>query len=212
MGASVLRAASAGSKGGKRRPVIHPFLLRLTHWVNAGAMIVMIMSGLAIHNAYPTLPFEVPKGVTLGGWLGGATQWHFAAMWVLAGNGLAYLAYGVCSGRFARKLWPIEPHAIVVDLVAAARGRLSHADPTIYNAVQKLLYCSVILAGIVAVLTGLAIWKPVQLQALAGLFGDFDKARLVHFWAMAVIVAFLILHVGMALAHPRSLLAMIRGR
>lgn len=211
-GAPATDVSSVGLAGRKRGPAIHPLLVRLTHWVNAVAIIVMITSGLEIHNAYPTLPFPVPKAVTLGGWLGGAIQWHFAAMWVLTFNGLVYLSYGIVSGRFARKLWPIPPRAIVADLVAGARGRLSHDDPTIYNAVQKLLYSGVILAGIVAILSGLAIWKPVQLQALGLLFGDFDRARLVHFWAMAAILGFLILHVGMALAYPRSLLAMIRGR
>jgi thiosulfate reductase cytochrome b subunit len=187
-------------------------VVRLTHWVNAAAMIVMIMSGLEIHNAHPTLPFAVPKAVTLGGWLGGAIQWHFAAMWVVAGNGLAYLCYGVWSGRFAQRLLPISPRAIVADLSGAVTGRLGHADPTIYNAVQKLLYCGVILAAIVVVFSGLAIWKPVQLRILGLLFGDFDEARLVHFWAMGAISAFLVLHVGMAVAYPRSLRAMIRGR
>jgi thiosulfate reductase cytochrome b subunit len=196
----------------KRGPVIHPLLVRLTHWVNAAAMIVMIMSGLEIHNAYPTLPFAVPKAVTLGGWLGGAIQWHLAAMWVLAGNGLVILSHGIASGRFARKLLPISPRAVVADLVDAARGHLSHEDPAVYNAVQKLLYCGVIVAGIVAVLSGLAIWKPVQLQALGLLFGDFDQARLVHFSAMAAILGFVLLHVGMALAYPRSLRAMLFGR
>jgi len=204
--------SSVGSTGGEGRPVIHPLLVRLTHWINAVAIIVMIMSGLEIHNAYPTLPFAVPKAVTLGGWLGGALQWHFAAMWVLVANGLAYISYGVLSGRFARKLWPISLREVAEDLVAAITGRLSHMDPCRYNAVQKLLYLGVILAGIVVVLSGLAIWKPVQLQILCLLFGDFDQARLVHFWAMAAILGFVILHVGMALTFPRSLAAMIRGR
>ncbi len=212
MASSGSYAAAVGATRGGARRVIHPLLVRLTHWVNAAAILVMIGSGLEIHNAYPTLPFVVPKVVTLGGWLGGALQWHFAAMWVLVANGLVYFSYGVVSGRFARKLWPISLREAARDAVAAARGRLSHADPTLYNAAQKLLYSGVILAGFVVVLSGLAIWKPVQLQVLGLLFGDFDEARLVHFWAMAVILGFLVLHVGMALAFPRSLVAMIRGR
>jgi thiosulfate reductase cytochrome b subunit len=211
MDASIPHPPCVGAKGGEARLVIHPLLVRLTHWVNAAAMVVMIASGLEIHNAYPILPFMVLKAVTLGGWLGGALQWHFTAMWVLAANGLVYLAYGVLSGRFAKKFWPIAPHAIVADVASVLGGRLSHADRALYNSVQKLLYIGVIVAGIVAVLSGLAIWKPVQLQALGLLFGDFDTARSVHFCAMAAIVGFLVLHVFMALAFPQSLRAMIRG-
>ena len=169
----------------------------------------MIMSGLEIHNAYPTLPFKVPRALTLGGWLGGATQWHFAAMWVLMARGLIYVIYGFVSGRFKRELWPISPREVVADTFS---GRLTHNDLSIYNAVQRLLYSGVIAAGIVAVLTGLAIWKPVQFQVLTNFFGDFDRARIMHFLAMCAIFLFLILHVVMALAVPKSLRAMILGR
>jgi thiosulfate reductase cytochrome b subunit len=205
-------AAVPSSTAGGRRPLIHPLIVRITHWINAGAIIVMIMSGLEIHNAYPTLPFKVPGAITLGGWLGGATQWHFAAMWVLMTSGLIYVIYGFLSGRFRHKLWPISPREVGADLGAALSGRLTHDDLSVYNAVQRLLYSGVILAGIFAVLTGLAIWKPVQLQALTMLFGDFDRARIIHFLAMCAIFLFLVLHVVMALAVPKSLRAMIRGR
>lgn len=191
---------------------IHPLIIRITHWINALAMIVMIMSGLQIHNAYPTLPFRVPEAMTLGGWLGGALQWHFAAMWVLMVNGAIYVAYGLLSGRFRRKLLPISPRAVLTDTLAALKGHLSHADLSVYNAVQRVLYAGVILAGIVVVLTGLSIWKPVQFQELTFIFGDFDTARIIHFLAMASISLFLLVHVIMALLVPRSLLAMIRGR
>ncbi len=209
---SMSSAAMKSPQASARRPLIHPLIVRMTHWINAGAIIVMIMSGLEIHNAYPTLPFKVPRALTLGGWLGGATQWHFAAMWVLMTSGLTYVIYGFVSGRFKRKFWPISPRGVAADVKAALSGRLSHADLSIYNAVQRLLYSGVILAGIVAVLTGLAIWKPVQLQALTLVFGDFDRARIIHFLAMCAIFLFLVLHVVMALAVPKSLRAMIRGR
>ncbi|HEY8008164.1 MAG TPA: cytochrome b/b6 domain-containing protein [Methylocella sp.] len=195
-----------------RQPLIHPLIVRITHWINAVAIIVMIMSGLEIHNAYPTLPFKAPRMLTLGGWLGGATQWHFAAMWVLMTSGLTYVTYGFISGRFKRKLLPISLSEAAADARAALSGRLSHDDLSIYNAVQRLLYSGVILAGIVAVLTGLAIWKPVQLQTLTLFFGDFGRARIIHFLAMCAIFLFLALHVVMALAVPKSLRAMIRGR
>jgi thiosulfate reductase cytochrome b subunit len=192
-------------------PTIHPLVVRVTHWINAVAMVVMIMSGFEIHNAHPILPVTIPSALTLGGWLGGATQWHFAAMWVLALNGLVYLAYGLISGRLRRKLWPIRLRAVLNDLKAALAGHLSHADPTTYNAMQRLLYCGALLAAALAVLSGLAIWKPVQLRVLTTLLGDFDNARLVHFGAMSAIVLFLLVHVGMALIVPRSLVAMVRG-
>lgn len=191
---------------------LHPLIVRLTHWINAAAMVVMVMSGWEIHNAAPIVPFPFPSAITLGGGLIGALQWHFAAMWVLASNGLLYVAYGLLSGRFRRKLLPISPLASIRDGLAALRGRLGHNDLSVYNGVQRLLYAGVILLGIVIVLSGIAIWKPVQVGWLTALMGDFDTARVVHFIAMAGIVLFAAVHVPMALLVPRSLLAMIRGR
>jgi thiosulfate reductase cytochrome b subunit len=192
--------------------VIHPVWVRVTHWINVVAMVVMIGSGWEIYNASPLFPFVFPRGITLGGWLAGALLWHFAAMWLLAVNGLVYLVLGVLTGRFHRKLVPIRPADVLSDARAALTGKLNHDDLSVYNAVQKLLYLGVILAGIVIVLSGLAIWKPVQLQELTALFGGYDAARYVHFFAMATIVGFLIVHVIMALLVPKSLRAMITGR
>jgi len=192
--------------------IIHPLWVRLTHWVNAVAMVVMIGSGWEIYNASPLFPFVFPRGITLGGWLAGALLWHFAAMWLLAVNGLIYLLLGIATGRFRRKLVPIRPGEVLADARAALTGRLAHDDLSVYNAVQKLLYLGVILAGIVIVLSGLAIWKPVQMQELAAVFGGYDAARYVHFFAMAAIVGFLVVHVVMALLVPKSLRAMITGR
>ena len=185
--------------------------MRVTHWINVVAMIVMIGSGWEIYNASPLFPFVFPRGITLGGWLAGALLWHFAAMWLLAVNGLVYLVLGVLTGRFRRKLVPIRPADVLSDAKAALTGKLNHDDLSVYNAVQKLLYLGVILAGIVIVLSGLAIWKPVQLQELTALFGGYDAARYVHFFAMATIVGFLVVHVIMALLVPKSLRAMIRA-
>ena len=148
---------------------IHPIWVRVTHWINAIAMIVMILSGWQIYNASPLFPFDFPIG--LGGWLAGALLWHFAAMWLLVINGLVYLTLGIATGRFQHKLLPIRPADVARDLLAALRGTLSHADLSVYNAVQRLLYLGVILAGIVVVLSGLSIWKPVQVQELTALFG-----------------------------------------
>jgi thiosulfate reductase cytochrome b subunit len=197
-----------------RPSVIHPAWVRITHWVNAAAVLVMIGSGWEIYNASP-LPlfrFELPKSITLGGWLAGALAWHFAAMWVLVVNGIVYVTLGIATGRFRARLLPIRPREVLRDLGAALRGRLSHKDLAAYNAVQRLLYLGVICAGVVIVLSGLSIWKPVQFQELTTLFGGYDRARYVHFFAMSAIVAFLAVHIVVALFVPRSLRAMIVGR
>jgi thiosulfate reductase cytochrome b subunit len=194
--------------------VIHPAWVRITHWINAAAVLVMIGSGWEIYNASP-LPlfrFELPKSITLGGWLAGALAWHFAAMWVLVVNGAIYLSLGLATGRFRARLLPIRPREVLRDLAAALRGRLGHEDLAVYNAVQRLLYLGVICAGVVIVLSGLSIWKPVQFQTLTTLFGGYDRARYVHFFAMSTIVAFLAVHIVLALIVPRSLRAMITGR
>jgi thiosulfate reductase cytochrome b subunit len=195
-----------------RQAAIHPAWVRVTHWINALAMFVMIASGWQIYNASPLFPFVFPPAITLGGWLAGALLWHFAAMWLLAVNGLVYVALGLLTGRFRRKLVPIRPGEVLADAKAALTGKLAHDDLSVYNAVQKLLYVGVILAGIVIVLSGLAIWKPVQLQELTAVFGGYDAARYVHFFAMAAIVGFLVVHVIMAVLVPKALRAMITGR
>jgi thiosulfate reductase cytochrome b subunit len=191
---------------------IHPRWVRVCHWVNAIAILVMIGSGWQIYNASPLFDFEFPKSITLGGWLAGALLWHFAAMWVVVINGIVYVTLGIVTGRFRRKLLPIRPTEVVVDMKAALSLKLAHDDLSHYNAVQKLLYAGVIVAGIVIVLSGISIWKPVQFQELTALFGGYDAARYVHFFAMAAIVGFLVVHVALALIVPKSLRAMITGR
>ena len=193
--------------------VVQPAWVRVMHWINAVAIIVMIMSGLQIYNASPlfkSLTFS--STVTLGGWLAGALLWHFAAMWLLMVNGLAYLITGFVTGRFATKLLPISIGGVVSDAAAALSFKLSHDDLSKYNQVQKLLYAGIIVVGIVIVLSGLSIWKPVQLQYLTALFGGYDIARYVHFFCMSAIVAFLVIHVLLAVLVPKSLRAMITGR
>jgi thiosulfate reductase cytochrome b subunit len=192
--------------------VVQPAWVRIVHWINAVAMILMIMSGWLIYNASPLFDFRFSASITLGGWLGGALLWHFAAMWLLMVNGLVYLTLGFATGRFAKKLLPISPAGVIFDTKAALTGKLSHDDLTRYNHVQKLLYAGIIVVGVVIVLSGLSIWKPVQLQYLTALFGGYDVARYVHFICMASIVAFLVVHVALALLVPKSLRAMIIGR
>ena len=196
----------------RARLVIHPAWVRITHWINAVAMLVMIGSGWEIYNASPLFGFRFPGSITLGGWLAGALLWHFAAMWVLAVNGLIYVLLGFLTGRFRRKFLPIRPSEVIADAKAALAFKLSHEDISVYNAVQRLLYVGVLLAGVVIVLSGLAIWKPVQLQELTAVFGGYDAARYVHFFAMAAIVGFLVVHVLLALIVPKSLRAMVTGR
>ena len=193
--------------------VIHPLYVRITHWINALALSIMIGSGWQIYNASPLFAFTFPGSITLGGWLAGGLLWHFAAMWLLIANGLVYLVLGLGNR-------PPAPQA-AADPAGRGRARcrrraspaaLSRDDLGRYNAVQKALYVGVLLAGVVIVASGFAIWKPVQLQELTALLGGYEGARLVHFFAMAAIVAFLVVHVVMALLVPRRLRAMIRGR
>ena len=192
--------------------VIQPAWVRAMHWTNAVAMILMIMSGWQVYNASPLFRFTFPHSITLGSWLGGALLWHFAAMWLLMVNGLLYLITGFATGRFRRKLLPITPTGVVSDVKAALTFKLAHDDLSKYNYVQKLLYAGIIAVGVLIVLTGLAIWKPVQLHWLVMLFGDYPTARYIHFFCMSAIVLFLIVHVVLALLVPKSLRAMIIGR
>jgi thiosulfate reductase cytochrome b subunit len=190
---------------------IHPGWVRVCHWINAIAILVMIGSGWQIYNASPLFPFEFSKHYALGNWLGGALLWHFAAMWLLVINGIIYVALGLLTGRFRRKLLPIDPSQVIADIKAALTFKLAHDDLAHYNAVQKVLYAGIILTGVVIVASGLSIWKPVQFQELTALFGGYDFARYVHFVAMAAIVGFLVVHVALALIVPKSLRAMVTG-
>ena len=192
---------------------IHPGWVRVCHWINALAILVMIGSGWQIYNASPLFrSLEFSKHITLGQWLGGALLWHFAAMWLLVVNGIIYVTLGLATGRFRRKLLPIYPSQVIADAKAALTFKLAHDDLSHYNAVQKVLYAGVILTGILIVLSGLSIWKPVQFQELTALFGGYDFARYVHFVAMAAIVGFLAVHVALALLVPKSLRAMVTGK
>jgi thiosulfate reductase cytochrome b subunit len=202
---------------------IHPGLVRATHWINAVAMVIMIGSGWRIWNSDPIFDFSFPTAITVGGdpamsqdvhnelGLASALQWHFAGMWLLVVNGLVYVIYGVVSGHFRHSFFPVGPTAFIRDAVAAMAFRLPH-QLGVYNAVQKTLYLGVLAAGVVMVLSGLAIWKPGQFQELTWLFGGFDIARLVHFLGMTAIVLFLIVHVSLVAIVPKTLPTMITGR
>jgi thiosulfate reductase cytochrome b subunit len=191
---------------------VHPLVVRVTHWINVIAVLIMVTSGWQIYNASPLFSFSFPSAITLGGWLAGALQWHFAAMWLLALNGLVYVLYGVVSGHFRRKLLPISPRGLLRDIAQALRGRLGHEDLSVYNAAQRAAYVALILMLVVLVVSGLAIWKPVQLYWLASLMGDYEGARLLHFFAMAAVAFIVIVHVVMVALVPRTFPTMITGR
>jgi thiosulfate reductase cytochrome b subunit len=192
---------------------IQPAWVRVTHWINALAVVLMVSSGWQIYDASPIFPaLQFPAAITLGGWLGGALLWHFAIMWILVVNFLVYLGLNIASGRLRWKLLPVSFRSLAADLVSALRGALGHEDLTRYNAVQKFAYLIVILDTVLVVLSGLAVWKSVQFPLLRTLMGGYDNARVVHFVGMSVLVAFFVVHVVMVALVPRSLLLMIRGR
>jgi thiosulfate reductase cytochrome b subunit len=172
----------------------------------------MIGSGWKIYNDEVLFGWlHFPDWITVGKEAQHALQWHFFAMWVLMVNGLCYLVYGFATGRFRRKLLPIRPSAVIADIRDALRFKLAHDDITHYNAVQKLLYAGIIVVIAVQVVSGWAIWKPIQLSELVQLFYELQGARLAHFIGMAAIVAFLVVHVALALIVPKTIVAMVDG-
>lgn len=194
------------------RRVLHPLPLRIMHWVNAIAIFIMVGSGWKIYNDEVLFGWlHFPEYLTIGKWAQHGLQWHFLGMWILVINGLFYLTYGIVTGRFRRMLLPIRVDDLIANIKDALRFRLAHDDPTKYNTVQKLLYIGVICAGIMIVISGLSIWKPVQFSELLALFGSFQNARLVHFLCMAAIVLFVVVHVSLALLVPQTLVAMMTG-
>jgi thiosulfate reductase cytochrome b subunit len=191
---------------------LHPLSLRIMHWTNAVAIFIMIGSGWKIYNDDVIFGFlHFPDSIVIGKWAQYGLQWHFFGMWIFVLNGVAYFIYGVATGRFRRKLFPISIREVIATVGEALRFRLGHDDLTHYNAVQKVLYLGIMAVGILIVITGLCLWKPVQFSELADLFGSFQTIRLIHFLCMTAIVAFLIVHVTLAVLVPQSLLAMLTG-
>ena len=191
---------------------MHPLAVRIMHWTNAVSMIVMIGSGWKIYNDEVLFGWlHFPDWITIGGEAQGALQWHFLGMWIFTLNLLCYVIYGLVTGRFWRKLLPVWPSQVLADTRAALRFKLAHDDITKYNAIQRALYIGIILVMIVQIISGLAIWKPVQFQELTALFYDFQGARLAHFICMALIVLFLVVHVALALLVPKTIGAMLTG-
>jgi thiosulfate reductase cytochrome b subunit len=193
-------------------PTIHAGWLRAIHWLNALAVLMLVLSGWKIYNATAFLGFAIPGEITLGGWLGGALLWHFAAMWLFGVNGVLYLFLNVVSGRFKTKFFPLSVHTLWADVLDALRDKLAHTDPRHYNMVQRLAYLFVMLDGVVLVASGLVLFKSVQFPLLRELLGGYEGARLVHFFAMATLVLFVVVHLVMVALVPRTLVYMVRGR
>lgn len=196
----------------QRTMLIHPLIVRVCHWLNVLAVLMMITSGWAIYNASPLFDWSFPDAITLGGWLAGGLQWHFAAMWLFAINGLVYLVYGISSGHFRRKLLPITPTAVLHDIREALRGKLAHEDLSVYNAAQRAAYLALIFFLIVMIATGLVMWKPVQFYWYGQYMGDYEGARYLHFFSMAAIAFIVFVHVVMVVLVPRTFPTMFTGR
>jgi Ni/Fe-hydrogenase b-type cytochrome subunit len=194
------------------RPVYeHPWAVRFCHWANAVSVSVLAMSGLQIFNAFPSfgpkIPQQnvidnVPRALALGGWLGGALQWHFTFMWVFTGAALLYAASQIASGHFRTVLftrrdilgvWPMARHYFFFGPKPTSTGQ--------YNPLQKLAYSITLIFGGVSLLTGLVMYKPVQLSPLGWIFGGYHGARAVHFVAMCGLLAFIPGHLIMVVLH-----------
>ena len=196
----------------RKERLLHPLPLRIMHWINALAIFIMIGSGWRIYNddvLFGWLHF--PDFLVIGKWAQYGLQWHFFGMWIFVINGIVYVTYGIVTGRFRQKLFPISMREVVATVADALRFRLSHENLTVYNAVQKILYLGVMLIGVLIVISGLCLWKPVQFSELSGLFYNFQTIRLIHFLCMSAIVGFVLVHVTLALLVPQSLVAMLFG-
>ncbi len=203
-----------------------PLVLRITHWCNALFLLLMAGSGLQILTAYPAFgpqgaqytwyPFQgtpPPSWLTIGGWLAGGRHWHFAIAWFFVQNGIFYVTYYFLSGEWRRRLFLPRRDTInaVRQFAYYTRIRKNPPPPDFYNGLQRLAYSSVIVFGIVMVLSGLAIYKPVQLHFLTLLFGGNDGAREVHLAGLCLLVLFVITHLILVASHPREIVKMISG-
>lgn len=206
-------AAKADEQTLVRAAYEHPLAIRITHWVNAISLFVLIASGLRIFRAFPSfgpkIPekvlIDIPKSLTLGGWLGGALQWHFTFMWFFGASGVFYLFYQVLSGHYRTMLftrhdipgvWPMARHYFFFGPKPLATGQ--------YNSLQKLAYTSAIGFGVLSLITGIVLYKPSQFSWLAFLLGGFHLTRIWHFAAMCGFLAFIPGHLIMVVLHGWS--------
>lgn len=203
--------------------VLHPFVVRVTHWTWALGVLLLIGSGLRIYESDPLFGFSFPVWMTLGGsyedanklhndfGLAGALLWHFAAMWLLFISLPVFLVWGFVSGHFRMRYLPVTVGEVAGNVTDFLKGRLSH-ELGVRNAVQKLLYAFALVAMLVMLLSGLVLWKPVQFHTLGLIMGQYEGARYVHFFGMAGVVGFIIVHVALTLLVPKVLPPMITGR
>ena len=189
---------------------VHAAWLRLVHWLNAIAVIALASSGWAIYNAAPLYDVEMPAWAALGGHLTEALRWHFAFMWLLAATSAVLIAVRVTAGAGGPRLLPVSAAGVVAVVSQVVRLRLVHRDGE-YNPVQRLMYVGLYLLLLLAVASGLALWKPVQLGVLTDLMGGYESARRVHFWTMVGICVFVTVHLLMVVLTPRTLLSMLLG-
>lgn len=207
-----------------RRP--QPLLIRLTHWFNVPVLLIMMMSGLQILVAYPFLgprgasygwwPLQgwmPPAAFRLGDWLAGARHWHFAFAWLLVGNALIYLVYLAATGEFRRRFFwpPRDTRPAIHQLLYYLRLRKDPPPTNLYNGLQRAAYTTALGLGILEVLSGLAIWKPVQLRWLAWCMGGYDGARAVHLIVLLLLVGFIVTHLIMVAVHYKAFMEMITG-
>lgn len=188
----------------------HPWLVRFTHWLNAISLAVMTMSGLQVYMAFPSFGAKIPQAdflhapeaLRLGGWLGGALQWHLTFAWLFTLTGVAYVLYLVVSGHWRRVIllpkelggiWPMARHYFLF------KPKPEQREP--YNPLQKLAYTSTIAFGVAAVVTGILLFKPVQLALPVELLGGFGMIRVYHFAAMIGFLAFIPGHLVMVALH-----------
>ena len=205
---------------------LQPLVIRISHWFNAVFLVMMAGSGLQIFSAYPALgprggqyswyPFQniaPPRWLRIGGWLGGGRHWHFAIAWFFIANGLIYLTYFFTSGEWRRRMfipWR-DAGGAIAQFAYYTRLRRTPPHTDFYNGLQRLAYTSAIIFGVVMVLSGLAIYKPVQLHFLTALFGGYDVARVVHLGGLTLFALFLLAHLTLVAMHPREIVHMVTG-
>ena len=179
----------------------HPFVIRATHWLNFAALVIMVSSGMRIFNASPLFNFHFPHWITLGGWLGGARMWHFAAMWLFVLNGIVFVTYNIISkhGRETTIFRPRDFGGLLPMIKYYLRISKTHPEVEKYNALQKLAYTSTPFLGLGITLSGLAMYMPVTFQEVAFVFGGYDLARWFHFIFMSLLIFFFLGHLTMVI-------------
>jgi len=216
-----LQISTPNSESSEPAVYEHPWPVRFCHWLNSIALLVLVGSGFQIFRAFPSFGPKIPqtdllhwpKAFALGGWLGGGLQWHLTFMWIYIATGVFYFCYQLFSGNYRqilftpsdiRGVWPMVHYYFFFGPQPEPRQ--------VYNPLQKLAYTSVLVLGVLSVLTGLAVWKPVQFSRLAWPMGGFHYARVWHFAVMWAILFFLLGHLIMVVLHGwNNFISMLTG-